>query len=938
MKLKIAFLLILLTSFCQAQETINTKIYPSNYLNHALGSTYWTLYDQGVFIVNAVADLSNPANAGKVAVIQDNIILTANLTIANGIILKDGGGVITVGANEVTFQNNSFDFPYNRIVFDLGQSGTINDASTFSNGDINIVNFGLVGDGDLITNSGTDNRNVLLQSMKIFNSCDGQARIEGKGNYLYSLVKSIAYGNRTPNNLYLTGHASLTLGANVVLGALTNGLQGYDILTFWKATETFVKGGLIVGDLRTHDFSNSTSEWCHGIVVYTNCKHIKIETPVIEVPGDCMNSRYNPEFYYINKVIESAFTKNHTIDKTGAFVANSDYSYSKEFDVSNATFQSNGIVFGGGSYAGFFGLDVQQYWMVFYDAAGVFISKSDLLQTYRKFLLPNNATSIRLVIYNPSDWSLLKGTIYSPNHAEHITYSPAYLKRGVRQGISNPPPNSTISNVLFEENGRRFDGTSGSPGFAIDIEDGYQNLNQITISGNTFLNNKGGDIILKGTIDVDIYNNKFLYNTIPDFVKVPAVSLGNGTNCNFYNNLIQGRDLSLGRGSSAHNNTLMDVTVLFSLEDEKLANNTQAHNIKFGKVLGEGDEVAYIKDNIFTYDKPLHPSVSVFKHSPHWVWINNVFDFKNQIVDRYHNLALSSIGNLVGRGYIDGFTIKNLKATAVGAYYYGMSFPVMNIKNYTSSISTSIRQGASQDVTLENINIEGWFELRLSNFLVTNSGNYDSYPMVRMKNANISIKNRSELLYSRYALKFSAQDYNVLWEGGSIKMEMGDSETKSNRFFDLDNYGTITFKNVAFTSETSVTANTNNATCAKITYIDCTFDNVICPLRVGDEMICTSKEIFHTPSVAAYTTTIDDRNDTVIRMDNVGLNTVTIPSDINVPTEIGDIFRVKQAGAGVTSLVAGTGVVLNGNLSSPSQYSVATLTKIDSNQWEITWN
>ncbi|WP_052597198.1 hypothetical protein [Aureispira sp. CCB-QB1] len=907
-------------------------------LNSLLAPIHLTTYNQGVFIVNTVADLSNPLNAGKVACIQDDLVLTSNLTIASGIILKDCGGVIVVGNNEITFQNNSFDFPYNRIVVDLGQHGTINDASTFGNGDINIVNFGLVGDGDLATNSGTDNRNVFLQAMKIFNSCDGQARIEGKGNYLYSVIPSNLYGSSTPNNFYLTGKASLTLDPDVVLGCLTNGHHRYDIVTFWNAKETFLRGGLIVGDLRTHDFSATTSEGCHGVVVYTNSEYITIETPVIEVPGDCMNARYNPEFIHMNKVVEAAFTKNSTIDETGAIVASNDFSYSKEFSVNRNTFRTNGIVFGGGSYAGFFGLDIQQYWMVFYDNSGAFISKSDILETYRRFKIPANAASVRLVIYNPSDWSLLKGTLYAPNYPQHITYRPPYLKRGVRQGISNPPPNSTITNIRFEENGRRFDGTTGSPGFAIDVEDGYQNLNQLTISKNTFLNNKGGDIILKGTINATIYDNRFLYNTIPGFVNVNAVSLGNGTNSKFYNNLVQDRILSLGRGSSAYDNTLMDVTVLFSLEDETLINNTQAHNVRFGKVLGEGESVAYIKNNMFTYDKPLHQAIPVFKFSPHWIWMNNSFDFKHQTVGRYHNLAYASVGNVAARGYIDGFTIKNLKAVSSGAHYYGMAFPAMNIKNYTSSISTSIIDGAARDLVFENMYIEGWFDLRLTNFASSNSGNDNNYPTIHLKNVNISIENKDEVRYTRYAFRTANKDCHILWKEGSLKMKIGDSEPSSNRFFDVDHYGTLTFDNVQFSSETAVTMNTNNATCGKITYVDCEFENVVCPLRAGDEMIWTNKEILKTQTNLTYSIEIDDRNDTVVRMDNVGANTVIIPTEATVPMVVGDKLRIKQVGVGITTLVADTGVVLRGNLTSPRQYSIATLIKIGADEWEVSWN
>ena len=65
----------------------------------------------------------------------------------------------------------------------------------------------------------------------------------------------------------------------------------------------------------------------------------------------------------------------------------------------------------------------------------------------------------------------------------------------------------------------------------------------------------------------------------------------------------------------------------------------------------------------------------------------------------------------------------------------------------------------------------------------------------------------------------------------------------------------------------------------------------------------------NTQTGTSYTLqTVDNDGKTVVRMNNAASNTCTIPS-----TQTKTV-TVRQVGAGVTTLVAGAGVTLNGNL------------------------
>jgi len=73
-------------------------------------------------------------------------------------------------------------------------------------------------------------------------------------------------------------------------------------------------------------------------------------------------------------------------------------------------------------------------------------------------------------------------------------------------------------------------------------------------------------------------------------------------------------------------------------------------------------------------------------------------------------------------------------------------------------------------------------------------------------------------------------------------------------------------------------------------------------------------------------------------MDNASPNTVTVPSNSSVAFVVGTQITVRQAGAGQTTIAAGTGVTINTpeTLALKGQHSAATLIKVAADEWDLT--
>lgn len=88
----------------------------------------------------------------------------------------------------------------------------------------------------------------------------------------------------------------------------------------------------------------------------------------------------------------------------------------------------------------------------------------------------------------------------------------------------------------------------------------------------------------------------------------------------------------------------------------------------------------------------------------------------------------------------------------------------------------------------------------------------------------------------------------------------------------------------------------------------------------------------NTQTVTAYTVgtvTTDNDGKTYLRMNNAASNTATITTAQTKP------ISIRQAGAGVTTLVAGSGVTLNGTLAFTAQHQTKTVVPLGSGIYDV---
>lgn len=106
-----------------------------------------------------------------------------------------------------------------------------------------------------------------------------------------------------------------------------------------------------------------------------------------------------------------------------------------------------------------------------------------------------------------------------------------------------------------------------------------------------------------------------------------------------------------------------------------------------------------------------------------------------------------------------------------------------------------------------------------------------------------------------------------------------------------------------------------------------------------DEQIALVKlrNVIFSRKTANYTLVLTDPGK-VIEMNLAGANNLTVPPNVDVAIPVGSVICGTQYGAGLTTIVAGSGVTINslgGALNSAGQYSRFTLEKVGTNEWYL---
>ena len=83
------------------------------------------------------------------------------------------------------------------------------------------------------------------------------------------------------------------------------------------------------------------------------------------------------------------------------------------------------------------------------------------------------------------------------------------------------------------------------------------------------------------------------------------------------------------------------------------------------------------------------------------------------------------------------------------------------------------------------------------------------------------------------------------------------------------------------------------------------------------------------PGTSYTLLTADNDGKTILRMTSASANTVTIPSSLTLP------ISIRQAGTGTTTLVADSGVTLNGTLAFTAQHQTKTVIPLGSGIYDV---
>jgi lysophospholipase L1-like esterase len=797
-----------------------------------------------------VDDEDDFVGVDKEFIITDDFTLTKNLTLPIGARLVDGGGIITVGNYTINGTLISFHSSHNRTFIDIGQNGIIDNATTFSYHTVNLAWFGLVFDGNNDAGTGTDNRNVYLQAGKIINAIGGNHEIvsdgTGTGEAAYSVV-NFTQSFTKPSNFYISGDVQLYLGQNVVISALPNSLDNYDVFSIWKPNGARVYGqGKIWGDERTHTYDAGNDEGCHAIIIYGDGNEASIEIAEHgRVSGDAVIVRNNPLYTSVGGLVEANFTKNFNIDNSGVAVADSNYAYSIDFDITGTPQTYGHYRIAAQGFAGYFGLDVQEFWAVYKDDAGNFIEKVGPLNTYTKIEVQPEYEKVSFVINTPSVWGDLNGSVVTLIQPERVKIASNLITESVRQGISNLSANGEITGVYFNNVGRRYvSNIQGSPAYFIDLEDGFQNLKNVDIHHNIFKNAYNGHITLIGARNTKIHNNIFLYADDSDYAG-NGISTWKGERTQIYHNTLQGVTVSLGRNSQTFENHSQDVTWLLHKDGEVIKNETQNFNPKFVySIVNVGSGLAYIENINAVYNKANASSdyLFYFRNQTDVIWKNATFDFTEApAFDNSDNRLCSMTTNqhtTASRGSATDMTFINLEMTS---HTEGLQWAVQPLKNWIMpTCGLDLRTGLTANFESENIEV-AWLNLELNDYPSTNGGDSNLYNTLTFKDLKIKPADDSYLSTVRYALFAENKDVNLVFDGGYIDLQFGNVYD-GQLLFNFEHYGTTTFKNFSFiTDRPSTTIDLSARADGDVfTFIDCDFSSEITiTLRAGDKLLYT---------------------------------------------------------------------------------------------------
>lgn len=498
-----------------------------------------------------------------------------------------------------------------------------------------------------------------------------------------------------------------------------NGLQHYTVIDFSNCSNSQLINGIILGDRETHDYKTieGSHEWTCGIVFnnYDNC--ILDNVTISSFPGYGISSSLGENLSDLiigvtkeNLSIGNINDKGKLNNKKGTI---------RTIDPLNISNVGGEFELGyNKGYMGYPYMQSKEYLSYFYDENMKFISKVDNCKQYKKVLIPDNAKYVHFVFkqdYVPErgDTDFNGTTVFLTNYSSpnNITIKNCLIEKNKSLGMGICGGyNWNIENNMFKENG------GGAPGYAIDLEDGWEYMDSFLFKNNKFIGNNNDIVSCAG--DNIIFENNSFTSTVYMWGRTTNYKFLNNSFSNIAMNINYEYSTDTECSGNTYNNCRIAITsknkdAEFNINNENIIDthvNTMPENVSIIDSKITADNI----DNIRIYGnfKDCHISKvtgSLVNFRGEKCKINN----SNIYIQEEVNFKESNIEdtNIASFTTTEKITLDNnqLKNTKISLSTWGCPTEVL-LKNNTISIDKDsllhLSAGVTKEVILDNNTIE----------------------------------------------------------------------------------------------------------------------------------------------------------------------------------------------------------------------------------------
>lgn len=498
-----------------------------------------------------------------------------------------------------------------------------------------------------------------------------------------------------------------------------NGLQHYTVIDFSNCSNSQLINGIILGDRETHDYKTieGSHEWTCGIV-FNNCDNCILDNVTISsFPGYGISSSLGENLSDLiigvtkeNLSIGNINDKGKLNNKKGTI---------RTIDPLNISNVGGEFELGyNKGYMGYPYMQSKAYLSYFYDENMKFISKVDNCKQYKKVLIPDNAKYVHFVFkqdYVPErgDTDFNGTTVFLTNYSSpnNITIKNCLIEKNKSLGMGICGGyNWNIENNMFKENG------GGAPGYAIDLEDGWEYMDSFLFKNNKFIGNNNDIVSCAG--DNIIFENNSFTSTVYMWGRTTNYKFLNNSFSNIAMNINYEYSTDTECSGNTYNNCRIAITsknkdAEFNINNENIIDthvNTMPENVSIIDSKITADNI----DNIRIYGnfKDCHISKvtgSLVNFRGEKCKINN----SNIYIQEEVNFKESNIEdtNIASFTTTEKITLDNnqLKNTKISLSTWGCPTEVL-LKNNTISIDKDsllhLSAGVTKEVILDNNTIE----------------------------------------------------------------------------------------------------------------------------------------------------------------------------------------------------------------------------------------